>query len=99
MEYFICANCGKKVPFRSFGTRNRNHCPHCLHSLHVDRSSGDRSSKCKGLMAPYGRFNKDDGEHMLVHKCTKCGFIRWNRIAGDDDFELFKGLNTVKDPR
>ena len=99
MDHFICKNCGKKVPYQSYGTRHRNHCPFCLHSLHVDIRKGDRSEDCGGLMQPIGKFYKEDGEEVLVHKCEKCGFVRWNRVAGDDSFEAVDKLPVVDDPR
>ena len=83
-NFFICKNCGKKVSLTAPGTKNRNHCPFCLYSVHVDNAIGDRRASCVGFMAPVGKFHKKDGEEMLVHKCQKCGFVRWNRVAGDD---------------
>jgi len=50
-------------------------------------------------MKPIGRFYKEDGEEMVVHKCIKCGFVRWNRVAGDDDFDEIEKLPIVQDPR
>jgi hypothetical protein len=76
------------------GTKNRNHCPHCLFSLHVDNETGDRMSDCRGLMAPVGRLLKKDGEEVLIHKCLVCGEIRKNRIAGDDSISLVEELRT-----
>ncbi|MFA6981935.1 MAG: RNHCP domain-containing protein [Patescibacteria group bacterium] len=99
MSHFICAFCGKKVDFLAPGTKNRNHCLFCLYSLHVDDTSGDRRSGCGGLMEPIGKFYKSDGEEMLVHRCQKCGFVRWNRVAGDDSLELIEKLPVVEDPR
>lgn len=84
MSFFICENCGKKVLLQAPGTKNRNHCPFCLYSLHIDIEPGDRSSTCQGLMKPIGVKYKEDGEEVIVHKCIKCGFVRWNRVAGDD---------------
>jgi ribosome biogenesis GTPase len=89
---FICENCKKEVNYISYGTKNRNHCPHCLFSLHVDNAIGDRNSKCGGLMAPIGKMYKKDGEEVLVHKCKKCGEIRKNRVAGDDSYEVIENL-------
>ena len=48
---------------------------------------GDRNSGCKGMMKPVGVFTRKTGEYVLIHKCVACGFERYNRIAGDDDFE------------
>ena len=68
------------------GGRQRNHCPYCLHSLHVDgRTPGDRASGCRALMAPTGVFARPNGEQALVHRCLGCGFERHNRVAADDD--------------
>jgi len=54
---------------------------------------GDRASQCRGLMEPVGAFTRRTGEYVLVHRCTKCGFERFNRIAGDDDFDLVTKLS------
>lgn len=89
---FDCANCGKKVSLKAPGTHNRNHCPFCLYSLHVDVEPGDRKSSCDGLMAPIGKKIRTSGEEVLVHKCQKCGFERWNRVAGDDSIEMVDKL-------
>lgn len=92
---YKCANCGKFVPFKVWGSRHRNHCPFCLYSLHVDIMIGDRRNKCRGLMQPIGRSVKADGEEMLLHKCLLCGAIRKNRVAGDDKAEVVGMLNVV----
>jgi len=93
---FICTHCGEQILTESnVGTKNRNHCPFCLWSLHVDdQVAGDRKSVCKGEMEPIGlTFKKEgidkygkirQGELMLIHRCNKCGKININRIAGDD---------------
>ncbi len=91
-KYFTCKKCNKKVPQEAPGTKNRNHCPFCLYSVHVDEEPGDRKSKCNGLMRPKGKIYKPDGEEVLVNECEKCGFIRKNRIAGDDSFPLVEQL-------
>ncbi len=89
MDHFLCAKCGKKVSLQAPGTKNRNHCPYCLYSVHVDGDvPGDRKSTCNGLMKPTGKFLRANGEEVLVHKCEKCGFERWNRVAGDDVEEV-----------
>jgi DNA-directed RNA polymerase subunit RPC12/RpoP len=93
---FRCLHCGAGVssaPFLS-GVRNRNHCPYCLWSRHLDwLEPGDRLSACKGGMPPIGltfkRVRKksgtlSNGELMVVHRCKDCGRVSINRIAGDD---------------
>lgn len=81
---FRCKHCGLMVPRESYGTKNRNHCPFCLWSLHVDNSIGDRLSDCNGRMKPIALTTKKDGEIMLIHECQSCGKIMPNRLAGDD---------------
>lgn len=36
-------------------------------------------------MEPISIATRSDGEWSIVHKCTGCGQLRANRIAGDDD--------------
>lgn len=92
---FKCASCNKFVTFMAAGTKNRNHCPFCLYSMHVDVIPGDRKETCRGLMAPIGVLHKKDGEEMLVHKCEKCSFLRKNRVAGDDSIENVTNLKVL----
>ena len=84
-ESFICASCGKGVSPLEFGGKHRNHCPHCLSSLHVDITPGDRRSSCRGKMEPISIYVQKNKEWSIIHKCTKCGTIRHNRIASDDN--------------
>ncbi|HOE09520.1 MAG TPA: RNHCP domain-containing protein [Treponemataceae bacterium] len=84
-ESFICVNCGRTVIPLDSGGKNRNHCPHCLHSSHEDVTPGDRRSCCKALMKPIGIWVKEDGEWCIIHRCERCGILRTNRIACDDN--------------
>ena len=85
-DAFTCGHCGRHVGPLPSGGRNRNHCPFCLYSRHVDAErSGDRASPCKGLMEPIGVFERPNGEEVIVHRCVKCGFERFNRVGADDD--------------
>ena len=84
-SYFRCARCSRRVSHLASGTQHRNHCPHCLWSLHVDIDEGDRASDCLGLMEPVAVWVKRNGEWALVHRCGRCGQLRSNRIAGDDN--------------
>ncbi len=43
---FVCAHCGQTV--EPLGYTSRNHCPHCLYSLHVDIHPGDRQNPLPG---------------------------------------------------
>jgi hypothetical protein len=77
------------------GVKNRNHCPYCLWSRHLDwQRAGDRLSVCRAPMKPIGlslkrsrnRYAGDEaGELLLIHCCRDCGKLSLNRIAADDD--------------
>ena len=82
---FECERCHSMVPGSAPGTANRNHCPACLWSLHVDMKTGDRRSGCRGLMEPIAVWTRRDGEWSVIHRCQRCGLLRANRIGGDDD--------------
>lgn len=85
-EEFICENCGKKVP--KLGYSCRNHCPNCLHSKHVDVNPGDREETCHALLKPIDiEINPKKG-YVIVFKCMKCGSIRKNKVAEDDNMDL-----------
>jgi len=89
---FICEHCRQAVPSGAPGTAHRNHCPHCLWSLHVDLRSGDRRCGCRGEMEPIAVWVRRGGEWAIVHRCTRCGAIRTNRIAGDDSAVVLMSL-------
>ncbi len=84
-ETFICKVCGKSVAPEGAGSNHRNHCPHCLSSLHVDSEPGDRASLCKGIMDPIGVWVRKNGEWAIIHRCRSCGKLSSNRIAADDN--------------
>ena len=93
---FVCVQCHLFVSCApdAAGVQNRNHCPGCLWSRHLDwRSAGDRLSVCRAAMRPVGLTTKRgrnkyarerDGELMLIHQCTACETLVINRIAADD---------------
>ena len=82
---FTCASCGKSISPLTYGGQHRNHCPHCLCSLHVDIKPGDRRSSCRGIMTPIGIHVQQNGEWSLIHRCSSCRTIKVNRIAHDDN--------------
>ena len=94
---FKCGHCLAFVSssHQLSGVHNRNHCPYCLWSCHLDLyAAGDRLSACKAGMKPIGLTMKASrnkyrlesrGELMLIHECTECRSISINRIAADDD--------------
>jgi hypothetical protein len=54
---FRCIHCRQYVSAARplSGVGNRNHCPYCLHSRHLDwHRAGDRLAACKGSMQPVG---------------------------------------------
>ena len=83
---FICKNCGKTVEPLNYSSRN--HCPYCLYSLHVDINPGDRAADCGGLMKPSSVAPHPQKDFIITHKCLKCGALRNNRSASDDDISL-----------
>ncbi len=88
-EDFHCEKCGFFVQ----GNGYTNHCPNCLWSKHVDVNPGDRQESCQSLMQPIGIKIKD-GNHIIIHECTKCHFKRLNKINEDDNFEAVIALST-----
>jgi hypothetical protein len=92
---FKCNHCRQHISTNSAlsGVINRNHCPYCLYSKHLDLySAGDRLSACKGAMKPVGltlkktnkKYGSANGELMLIHCCEECAKVSINRIAADD---------------
>lgn len=82
IENFTCEHCGREVT----GNGYTNHCPNCLWSKHVDINPGDREADCGGLMEPINLEMKN-GEYVITQRCRKCGHIRKNKAAPEDNFE------------
>ena len=82
---FRCQHCRAEIAADAAGTQHRNHCPHCLWSVHLDERPGDRRSACGAGMEPIAVWVRGDGEWALVHRCCACHTARVNRIAGDDN--------------
>ena len=80
-EDFICEVCKRSVK----GNGYTNHCPHCLHSKHVDINPGDRLSSCKGILEPI-RIEKRGEDYIIVFRCKKCGEIKRNKASKEDNF-------------
>ncbi len=81
-EAFVCVACGCDVPVG--GRRPRDHCPRCLHSLHVDEVPGDRAADCGGLLVPVAVDASAKG-WMIRYRCARCGIQRRNRVLLDVD--------------
>ena len=85
-EEFICEHCGRKV--EKLGYSCRNHCPYCLYSKHLDINPGDREESCHGLLEPIDVQIDSKKGYVIIFRCIKCGAIRKNKVAADDDKNL-----------
>lgn len=81
-EDFACLHCG--VAVGAHGRTARDHCPHCLRSLHVDVVPGDRAADCGGLLDPVS-LELRGSELVLHYRCRRCGASRTNRAVQDGD--------------
>ncbi len=93
-EEFECENCKRQVP--KLGYSCRNHCPYCLFSKHVDIEPGDRAEECHGLLEPVGIETDSKKGYVIIFKCQKCGKIRKNKMAEDDDMTKIIELSVNK---
>lgn len=80
-EAFTCAWCGAAV--LPGGAMVRDHCPHCLRSLHVDRVPGDRAADCSGVLQPVG-FERAGDVVTIRYRCARCGHEHRVRAHPDD---------------
>ena len=83
---FVCRNCGKEV--KPLGYTSRDHCPYCLHSIHIDIVPGDRANSCLGTLRPVAIESSNKKGYIITFKCDKCGEIKRNKMADDDDFSV-----------
>lgn len=91
-EEFVCENCGNKV--EKLGYSSRNHCPICLYSKHVDINPGDREEDCNGMLEPVGAEIDSKKGYVIIFKCKKCGKLRRNKAAKDDNIDLIIKLTS-----
>ena len=82
---FICKNCGKKVEKLHY--TSRDHCNHCLYSIHIDITQGERANDCLGLLVPINVLEDSKKGQVIIYKCNKCGKIIRNIVAKDDNKE------------
>lgn len=92
VEPFTCKVCGTLVLPEGAGSRHRNHCPHCLSSIHLDNEPGDRAALCGGVMDPVSVWVRKDGEWAVIHRCRVCGALHSNRAAADDNPALLLSI-------
>jgi ribosome biogenesis GTPase / thiamine phosphate phosphatase len=91
-ESFICKVCGKEV--NNLGYSARDHCPYCLCSIHVDNNPGDRLCTCHGILRPIGIEKAKKANFKIIYQCDKCGMIKKNIMARDDNMDLIISLST-----
>lgn len=91
-ENFKCEVCGKDVETLSYTARD--HCPYCLTSKHVDINPGDRLCPCKGILKPIGILKGKKDVYKIVYKCNKCGEVKRNKMANDDNYDLILELSS-----
>lgn len=95
-QAFRCRKCRQFIGAPFAGGHHRNHCPNCLHSLHVDlKHSGDRRSTCQSLMAPRALVVRRNGEQMILHECLGCGKTKPTRVAADDNSVLLMRIPPI----
>lgn len=51
----------------------------------MDVEPGDRASDCGGIMEPVAVWVRRGGEWAIIHRCRRCGALRSNRAAADDN--------------
>ncbi len=95
-ESFECENCMKEITKHPSWSA-RNHCNYCLYSKHLDDvSPWDRGSTCHGIMEPVWIDKKKNKGWMILHRCKKCQKEILNKVAKDDDMEVFSGIRKHK---
>lgn len=91
-DWFVCRHCGMTIVEAGAGSAHRNHCPNCLHSVHLDEEPGDRAADCGAVMEPIAVWVRKGGEWAIVHRCRLCGALSSNRILADDNELLLVSL-------
>ncbi len=86
---FICINCNRKVEKLKY--TSRDHCNHCLYSIHIDITPGDRANDCLGLLVPINVIETSKKGKVIIYRCKKCGQEVRNIVAQDDnEDEIYK---------
>ena len=88
IENFKCVVCG----YEAIGNGYTDHCPNCLHSLHVDINPGDRLNKCRGIMKPIRVSIDRRGAYWIDYLCLSCKKQKTVVAAANDNKEALKKL-------
>lgn len=60
----------------------------------MDKNPGDRQEDCHGLLKPIDIESNSKKGYVIVFQCIKCGQIRKNKVARDDNkdriYEIIK---------
>ena len=62
----------------------------------MDINPGDRMEECHGDLEPVGIEISNKKGYVIIHKCKKCGAIRKNKAAEDDNMDLIIELSAHK---
>ena len=60
----------------------------------MDKNPGDRLETCHGDLEPIGLEISGKKGYVIVFKCKKCGAIRKNKAAKDDNMDLIIKLSS-----
>ena len=60
----------------------------------MDKNPGDREETCHGDLEPIGLEIDSKKGYVIIFKCKKCGAIRKNKTAKDDDMNLIIQLSS-----
>ena len=99
---FVCLNCVYEL--KPLGITSRDHCPHCLYSLHVDINPGDRMNTCRGLLRPVQVITDSKKGYIIIYRCEKCNQLVRNKAAypvkdQPDDIDLLIRLTVNEQHR
>lgn len=100
-----CSNCSREFNLEMQGKTHRDHCPHCLCSVHIDSKPGNREVWCgegtpctsnfiHATLRPIGKSSTQP--IYILYRCEKCGKLKTNVSAYDDNIDLINAL-PIKD--
>ena len=81
-ESFVCCVCQRFVEKGKI--QIRDHCPFCLHGLHLDNVPGDRASDCHGILKPHS-IQTTHKQNWIMYICQKCDYKFRVRTHPEDD--------------